>query len=189
MRRRCYLIVRYRPEFDLDPGLADALPAWLPGSRARRNGHPDGARQVRERSLREHRRVVRRALNRVRGFVRRISPRDGVQARVLNGGEVLRYLVSRCNPTSATWGRLEARAGWDGVLSRFDSPVEREEAQGGGAPAARADRGAARSTSGATSTTARSSRTWCAPAISAAARRARACSGCASCSTSRCRSR
>src|SRR5918999_5971762 len=57
MRRRCYLIVRYRPELDLDPSLADALPAWLPGSRARRNGHPDGVRHVRERGLREHRRV------------------------------------------------------------------------------------------------------------------------------------
>ena len=26
MRRRCYMVVRYRPEFDLDPSLADALP-------------------------------------------------------------------------------------------------------------------------------------------------------------------
>ena len=128
MRRRCYLIVRYRPEFDLDPSLADALPAWLPGSRARRNGHRDGLRQVRERGLREHRRVVRRALNRVRGFQAHLA-RDGVHGRVLNGGELLRYLVSRCNPTSATWGRLEGRAGWDGVLSRFDSPVERDEAR------------------------------------------------------------
>jgi hypothetical protein len=128
MRRRCYLIVRYRPEFDLAPGLADALPAWVPGSRARRNGDVEGVRHVRERSLREHRRVVRRAMNRVRGFIQHLA-RDGVQARVLNGGELLRYLVSRCNPTSATWGRLEAEAGWDGVLSRFDSPVEREEAR------------------------------------------------------------
>ena len=128
MRRRCYLIVRYRPEFDLDPSLADALPAWLPGSRARRNGHPDGVRHVRERGLREHRRVVRRALSRVRGFQAHLA-RDGVHGSVLNGGELLRYLVSRCNPTSATWGRLEGRAGWDGVLSRFDSPVEREEAR------------------------------------------------------------
>jgi hypothetical protein len=126
-RRRSYVIVRYRPEFDLDPGLADALPAWMPGSRGRRNGDVDGVRHVRERSLREHRRVVRRATNRVRGFIQHLA-RDGVQARALNGGELLRYLVSRCNPTSATWGRLEAEAGWDGVLSRFDSPVERDEA-------------------------------------------------------------
>jgi hypothetical protein len=127
MRRRCYLIVRYRPEFDLDPSLADALPAWVPGSRARRNG-ADAVRHVRERSRREHRRVVRRAANRVWGFIQHLAG-DDIQARVLNGGEVLRYLVSRCNPTSSTWGRLEARASWDGVLSRFDSPVEREEAK------------------------------------------------------------
>jgi hypothetical protein len=128
MGRRCYVIVRYRPEFDLDPSLADALPAWMPGSRGRGNGASKRVRHMRERSLREHRRVVRRATNRVRGFIQHLA-RDGVQARVLNGGEVLRYLVSRCNPTSATWGRLEARAGWAGVLSRFDSPVEREEAR------------------------------------------------------------
>jgi len=128
MRRRCYLIVRYRPEFDLDPSLADALPGWMPGSRARATGEADGVRHVRERSLSDHRRVVRRAINRVRGFIQHLA-RDGIQARVLHGGEVLRYLVSRFNPTSATWGRLEARAGWDGVLSRFDSPVEREEAK------------------------------------------------------------
>jgi hypothetical protein len=127
MRRRCYLIVRYRPEFDLDPSLADALPAWVPGSRARRND-ADTVRRLRERSLREHRRVVRRAMNRVRGFIQHLA-RDDIQARVLNGGEVLRYLVSRCNPTSATWGRLEARASWDDVLSRFDSPVERDQAR------------------------------------------------------------
>jgi TraG P-loop domain len=128
MRRRCYLVVRYRPEFDLDPSLADALPAWLPGSRARRLGELESVRRVRERRLREHRRVVRRALNRVRGFVHHLA-RDDIQGRVLNGAEVLRYLVSRCNPTSATWGRLEESAAWDGVLSRFDSPVEREQAK------------------------------------------------------------
>src|SRR5919109_3015158 len=128
MRRRCYLIVRYRPEFDLDPGLADALPAWLPGSRARRLGGLDSVRQVRERSLREHRRVVRRAMNRVRGFLHHLA-RDDIHGRLLNGAEVLRYLVSRFNPTSSTWGRLEDSAAWDGVLSRFDSPVEREQAK------------------------------------------------------------
>ena len=128
MRRRCYLVVRYRPEFDLDPSLADALPAWIPGSRARRLGELDSVRRVRERSLREHRRVVRRAMNRVRGFVHHLA-RDDIHGRVLNGAEVLRYLVSRCNPTSATWGRLEESAAWDGVLSRFDSPVEREQAK------------------------------------------------------------
>lgn len=128
MRRRCYLIVRYRPELDLDPSLADALPAWVPGSAARRGDAPDGVRRMRERSLRDHRRVVRRAMNRVRGFTNHLA-RDDIQARVLDGGELLRYLVSRANPTSATWGRLEDAAGWDGVLSRFDSAVEREQAK------------------------------------------------------------
>jgi hypothetical protein len=128
MRRRCYLIVRYRPEFDLDPGLADALPSWVPGSRMRRNDDRDGGKRVRERSLREHRRVARRAMTRVRGFVQHLS-RDDIQGRILNGGEVLRYLVARCNPTSSTWGRLEERADWDTVLSRFDSPAERDEAK------------------------------------------------------------
>src|SRR5918999_203885 len=71
---------------------------------------------------------ARWALCRMRGFQAHLA-RDGVHGRVLNGGELLRYLVSRCNPTSATWGRLESRAGWDGVLSRFDSPVERDEAR------------------------------------------------------------
>jgi len=128
VRRRCYLIVRYRPEFDLDPSLADALPAWIPWSRARQNGHGEDQRGVRERTLREHRRVTQRAVNRVRGYVNHLA-RDGVHGRLLNGAEVLRYLVSRANPTSSTWGRLEQQAGWDGVLSRFDSPVEREEAR------------------------------------------------------------
>lgn len=127
MRRRCYLIVRYRPEFDLDPSLADALPGWLPGSRARGDEQLDGMHRVRQRSLREHRRIVRRADNRVRGFLQHLA-RDGVHGRVLDGGEALRYLVSRCNPTSVTWGRLESRASWGGVLSRFDSPVERDQA-------------------------------------------------------------
>jgi hypothetical protein len=126
MRRRCYMVVRYRPEFDLDPSLADALPSWLPGSRSRRD--TNAVRRVRERGLREHRRVVRRALHRVRGFMQHLA-RDGVHVRLLDGGEVLRYLISRCNPTSATWGHLEARATWDGVLSRFDSRVERDEAR------------------------------------------------------------
>ncbi|MCA1678352.1 MAG: hypothetical protein LC777_05090 [Actinobacteria bacterium] len=36
MRRRCYMVVRYRPEFDLAPSLADALPSWIPGSRGDR---------------------------------------------------------------------------------------------------------------------------------------------------------
>jgi hypothetical protein len=128
MRRRCYLIVRYRPEFDLDPGLADALPGWLPGARAQRDLRVDSLGPGRERNLREHRRVVRRALNRVRGFQQHLA-RDDVQTRLLNGSEVLRHLVSRCNPTSATWGRLETGARWDGVLSRFDSQVERDQAK------------------------------------------------------------
>jgi hypothetical protein len=128
MRRRCYLIVRYRPEFDLDPSLADALPGWMPKSRARVRGDASAVGNVRERSLRVHQRVVRRASNRVRGFMDHLA-RDGIQARVLNGAEVLRYLVSRCNPTSATWGRLESGAGWDQVLSRFDTRVEREQAR------------------------------------------------------------
>lgn len=128
MRRRCYMIIRYRPEFDLDPGLADALPSWVPGSRLRRKDDLEGARRARERSLREHRRIVRRAMTRVRGFIHHLS-RDGIQGRMLNGSEVLRYLTSRCNPTSATWGRLEEGADWDGVVSRFDSPAERDEAK------------------------------------------------------------
>ena len=127
MRRRCYLVVRYRPQYDLNPGLSDALPAWVPGSRARQNGHIDEARKVGERTLREHRRLVRRAMNRVRGYVNHLA-RVRVSGRVLNGDQLLRYLVSRYNPTSVTWGRLEGEATWDGVLSRFDSPVEREEA-------------------------------------------------------------
>ena len=126
MRRRCYLIVRYRPEFDLVPGLADALPAWLPLSRS----HPaaEEMRPLRERGLADHRRIVRRALNRVRGFIGHLA-RDEVDARVLDGGEVVRYLSSRLNPTSATWGRLEAEADWHNVLSRFDTAVERDEAR------------------------------------------------------------
>ncbi|MGI8944770.1 MAG: hypothetical protein ACR2GL_00840 [Thermoleophilaceae bacterium] len=128
MRRRCYMVVRYRPECDLEPSLADGLPSWVPVPGARTGGHTDTVRFVRERSLREHRRITRRAMNRVRGFIQHLA-RDGIQARVLDGGEVLRYLVSRFNPTSATWGRLESRAGWDGVLSAFDSPVEREQAK------------------------------------------------------------
>ena len=127
MRRRCYLIVRYRPEFDLDPGLTDALPSWVPGSRARRD-EVEEVRQVRERSLTEHRRLVRRAQTRVRGFINHLE-RDDMHGRVLDGGEVMRYLISRFSPTSSTWGRLEQDASWDGVLSRFDSPVEREHAR------------------------------------------------------------
>lgn len=127
MRRRCYLIVRYQPRFDVDASLADALPAWIPGSRARGKGHSEELRQGRARTLREHRRITRRAANRVQGFVRHLA-RDGTHSRVLNGSEVLRYLISRANPTSSTWGRLESEASWDGVLSRFDSPVECEEA-------------------------------------------------------------
>ncbi|MDQ3767903.1 MAG: hypothetical protein M3370_00260, partial [Actinomycetota bacterium] len=122
MRRRCYLIIRYRPEFDLDPALADALPGWMPGSRARRGGEVDGMKPVRSRTLREHRRVAQSATTRVRGFMAHLA-RDGVAGRVLDGSEVLRYLSTRFNPTSATWGRLEAEAGWEGVLSRFDSPL------------------------------------------------------------------
>ena len=128
MRRRCYLIVRYRPQFDLDSGLADALPGWVPGSRARRGGELDAVRAVRARSLREHRRVARRATTRVHGFMAHLA-RDGIAGRLLDGGEVLRYLTSRFNPTSSTWGRLEEAAGWEGVLSRFDSPVERDQAR------------------------------------------------------------
>ncbi|MCP9491537.1 MAG: hypothetical protein MSC31_16930 [Solirubrobacteraceae bacterium MAG38_C4-C5] len=128
MRRRCYLIVRYRPDFDLDPALADALPGWVPGSRARRGGEVDAMKPVRSRTLREHRRVAQRATTRVRGFMAHLA-RDGVGGRLLDGSEVLRYLSTRFNPTSTTWGRLEADAGWEGVLSRFDSPLEREEAQ------------------------------------------------------------
>ncbi|MDQ3647300.1 MAG: hypothetical protein M3433_01705 [Actinomycetota bacterium] len=127
MRRRCYLIVRYRPELDLDPGLADALPSWIPGSRARRGSEAEQVRHVRARTLTEHRRMTRRAQTRVRGFINHLE-RDDLHGRVLDGGEVTRYLVSRVNPTSATWGRLEEDASFDGVLSRFDSPVEREQA-------------------------------------------------------------
>jgi len=128
MRRRCYLIVRYRPELDLDPSLADALPGWVPGSRARRGGELDALRAVRSRTVREHRRVAQRATTRVRGFMAHLA-RDGIGGRLLDGGEVLRYLSTRFNPTSTTWGRLEQEAGWEGVLSRFDSPVERREAR------------------------------------------------------------
>ncbi|HEV2753123.1 MAG TPA: hypothetical protein VGV36_04720, partial [Solirubrobacteraceae bacterium] len=128
MRRRCYLIVRYRPEFDLDPALADALPGWVPGSRARRGGEVDSVKAVRSRTLRQHRRVTQRAMTRVRGFIAHLA-RDGIAGRVLDGGEVLRYLWTRFNPTSTTWGRLEADASWEGVLSRFDSPLEREQAR------------------------------------------------------------
>lgn len=127
MRRRCYLVVRYQPRFDLDPSLADAVPVWIPGSRARGNGDSGELRQGRVVTLREHRRITRRATNRVQGFIRHLK-RDGTHSRVLNGGEALRYLMSRANPTSTTWGRLESGASWDGVLSRFDSPVGREEA-------------------------------------------------------------
>nr|MDQ6856463.1 hypothetical protein [Candidatus Dormibacteraeota bacterium] len=116
MRRRCYLVVRYQPRFDLDPSLADALPAWIPGSRARGNGHSEQLRQARVRTVGEHRRITRRAVNRVQGFIRHLA-RDETHSRVLDGGEVLRYLVSRANPTSNTWGRLENGASWGGVLS------------------------------------------------------------------------
>lgn len=128
MRRHCYLVVRYRPEYDLDPAFADALPSWMPGSRARVD---DGAfnprRHAGRRSLREHERLVRRATNRVRGLMNHLA-RDGISARLLDGAAVLRYLVARCNPTSATWGRLETETQWANVLSRFDTPVEREQA-------------------------------------------------------------
>lgn len=127
-RRRCYLIVRYRPELDLTPNLAQALPAWMPGAAARRNGDNLSLSRLRRRKLREHQRVVRRAFNRVRGFVDHLG-RDGIAGRILHGEEVLRYLRSRCNPTSLTWGRLEDEADWNGVLSRFDSQVEADEAR------------------------------------------------------------
>ncbi|MDQ3721594.1 MAG: hypothetical protein M3376_00670, partial [Actinomycetota bacterium] len=127
MRRRCYLIVRYRPEFDLDPSLADALPGWMPGSRARRDAEVEEVRKVRARSLAEHRRMARRAHTRVRGFINHLERVD-VHGRLLDGGELMRYLLARFNPTSSTWGRLEQDASFDGVLSRFDSPVEREQA-------------------------------------------------------------
>jgi len=128
MRRRCYLIVRYRPEFDTAPSLTDALPSWVPGSPGRTNITPDTVRPVRERSLREHRRLTRLAMDRVRGYTQHLA-RDEVHGRILNGAEVLRYLTSRFSPTSATWRRLEESASWDGVLSRFDSPLERDEAK------------------------------------------------------------
>lgn len=129
-RRRVYLLPRYQPNQDTSESVLDAIPSWVPGSRQRTDSGPALTRPQQDvrRTVLEHQRLAGRARSSARGLIAHLG-RESMSGTILDGPAVLRYLRSRVNPTSAAWDRLEHDAIGGELLSTFDSPRERAEAE------------------------------------------------------------
>ncbi len=128
-RQRAYIVVRYRPEDDSDGSLRAALPLRLTGPRVSpRRGRHRVPRHLASRRLRDHQQLVQLAEMRASELIGHLA-RDGITGRILDGPAVLRYISSRLNPTSVSWGRVETLEAHNTVLSRFDDAIEAEEAE------------------------------------------------------------